>query len=316
MIKSIFRFFLAVVSGVNPRSAWYFRNIHEGRRYDLLRQLEITKSEIVLRTTNNTISIKAARAYSQYLTHLHELLNYKGFKEENGKLTFSTNIDGNSLKFQFTNYGNIFAFKEIFEDTIYQIEFPLSAPTVVIDVGMNIGLASLYFASRPDVVKVYGFELIPSTFDLAKKNIASNSWAAGKCEPYNIGWSNADSEVLVQDNYEGSVTVSLGELVNRDFQNGRGVSVKNASNVVKSIFEKHSHERFILKLDCEGAEYDIVESLAGSELLNIFESIIIEWHYRGAQQLTNYLLMTGFRIASFTTKESGGSTGLIYAFKQ
>ena len=45
---------------------------------------------------------------------------------------------------------------------------------VVFDIGMNVGIASLFFAQRNDVECVYGFEPFPVTYQRALENISLN----------------------------------------------------------------------------------------------------------------------------------------------
>lgn len=43
--------------------------------------------------------------------------------------------------------------------------------SIVIDIGANIGLASLFFAARKNVIKVIGYEPLRSTYQKALHNI-------------------------------------------------------------------------------------------------------------------------------------------------
>ncbi|WP_148299392.1 class I SAM-dependent methyltransferase [Komagataeibacter kakiaceti] len=60
---------------------------------------------------------------------------------------------------------------EIFLEKVYRFE--RRRPTVVMDVGMNIGLVSMQFAKNPTVQKIYSFEPFPSTYDRAIANLSS-----------------------------------------------------------------------------------------------------------------------------------------------
>ena len=62
-------------------------------------------------------------------------------------------------------------------------------------------------------------------------------------------------------------------------------------------------------MDCEGAEYEIVENLSKENLLKSVDIIIIEWHDLGAKVIEDYLLLNNFTIFS---RSLGPVSGLIY----
>jgi hypothetical protein len=76
--------------------------------------------------------------------------------------------------------------EEIFRCNSYK--FATDQNVCVIDVGMNVGLASLYFAKMPEVQVVHAFEPFYRPFARALENFALNPELSSKIRPNPSGW--------------------------------------------------------------------------------------------------------------------------------
>lgn len=176
---------------------------------------------------------------------------------------------------------------EIFCQKIYALPpFILNQKHYVFDIGMNRGYASLYFANNRNCSKVFGFELDPDTFRFALKNINLNPNLSTKIEPFNFGLSNCEGDVEFEyisgrdglSSLDKNCIRKFNHNVNSDIIKKTAI-VKKASVVFEDLFckcEKNSLK--ILKIDCEGAEYDIFDDLNSIHLLEEFDVIIGECH--------------------------------------
>jgi len=75
--------------------------------------------------------------------------------------------------------------KEVFLKKDYAVNF--SSDAVLIDIGLNRSIASLYFATYPNIIKIYAFEPFKPTFELAKKNLELNPQLSKKINAFNFG---------------------------------------------------------------------------------------------------------------------------------
>lgn len=179
----------------------------------------------------------------------------------------------------------------------------------VIDIGMNIAIASLYFARIPMVKKVYGFEAFPDTYEQAIANISLNSpEIRDKIVAKNLALSN--------ENGKKRVAVSVEETGWRNIfsedESVRQVEIecRDAGEAVKEILDKHK-EKIVLKIDTEGAEYPIFDALDRLSCFEKIDVIMMEYHGR-PENLVLILQKYGYKIFKQGKKTVGG---LIYAVK-
>lgn len=195
----------------------------------------------------------------------------------NNEITFLTKI----------NYSNI-AF-EIFKDETYKLDEALLTKEkyTVLDIGTNRGYAALYFAQKPWCDHVYGFELMPETYKYAQKTIELNKELKYKIQIFNIGLGNSNEIITAYYLPHADWVVSLDKSFIEYVASGSVVSVgevqaeiKKSSEVLKEIIEENNISNIILKIDVEGAEYDIVEDLSENypEIFDKIEIIIGEAH--------------------------------------
>tara|TARA_B110000438_G_scaffold163168_1_gene156209 strand:- start:686 stop:1588 length:903 start_codon:yes stop_codon:yes gene_type:complete len=152
----------------------------------------------------------------------------------------------------------------------------------VIDIGANIADSSIYFAIM-GAKKVIALEPLPKNYDLAKINIKKNLFE-NKIDLFMNGCSNSNGSMLIDPEKEGA-----------------GNSIQHSKNqleiplkTLEKILQEYDFEPTLLKLDCEGCEYDVILESDKSILQN-FSHIQIEYHY-GYQNLKNKLLSCGFDV--------------------
>ena len=162
----------------------------------------------------------------------------------------------------------------------------------VIDVGANIGDSPIYFCLR-GASKVIALEPIPMSFEMAAKNIATNGF--GRVVHLRREAIGGDS---------GEIRIPLDAVAEtgsqaRDFQSGLGTRVVNLEDLVM----ENSVSDGILKMDCEGAEYDsIIRSQ--DNILRSFYQMHIEYHY-GPRSLVMRLRSAGFRVTADKPRRFG-----------
>lgn len=218
-----------------------------------------------------------------------------------------SNINGIKIK---QRYHTDFDFvPEVFFYNTYYLDLAYDK-YIVIDVGMNIGIASLFFASREEVEKVYGFEPFRDTYNQAIENFQRNTLnIRNKIEAYNIG--------LLDKNEEKEVAISAEESGYRDIftfpteENHTKIVCKIAGEEINSIIKNHNGTKIVLKIDTEGSEYLIFKSLNEYGCFDKIDAILLEYH-DGADELIKILRDNSYKVILHGQKNK---LGMLYAIK-
>jgi FkbM family methyltransferase len=227
------------------------------------------------------------------------------------------NMNEKTIRMNVVNYDNLKVIEEIFIDQLY--DFHTKENYVVFDVGMNVACSVLYFASFDNVEKVYSYEPFLKTYECALENISLNKELAGKIETFNYGLGDKDEWVevpLPADNFLGGSTTKefIDELPDELKKKSIKVEVRSIIAEVKKIKQDNPGKKFLLKLDCEGAEYGIMKELENHNMVNDFDVFMIEFHYKGKKELADILNNNSFYFMSPCSDEVN-TFGMLYAVK-
>lgn len=161
--------------------------------------------------------------------------------------------------------------KEIFFDKPYVRHFELPENPVVIDIGGYIGDFTLYAAKYLNARKVIVYEPTKENFELLSRNIGNNSFN-GEVIAVNkaVGIDSVIRlNVEVCDNEEIHVSSYW-------YQNTEQRVIPCVT--LPELMEIHGLESVdLLKVDCEGGEYDIFPALSEATLGRI-RNIVFEYH--------------------------------------
>lgn len=183
-----------------------------------------------------------------------------------------------------------YTLKEIFTRGGYSIpQLHQFKEFVVFDIGMNRGYAALKFASYDNCRAVYGFEIDSDTFDFAIENFELNEDLYKKIKPHKFGLSNKNEELDIYC-LPGADGVTTTELeftkLQSEWINGKArmktkkAEVKNAGEILSNIIEKENIEsNIVLKIDTEGSEAKIIDSLIDKDVLDKVDVIMGEIHF-------------------------------------
>jgi FkbM family methyltransferase len=129
---------------------------------------------------------------------------------------------------------------------------------VVIDIGGNVGTFAIPLAKKFPFLKIYAFEPAKENFKNFKKNIALNGIPDGIIHVENLAVTSDGRPVNLQvcaANSGGSTIVEMAT----DGTDGDYVDADIPSITLGEIFKKYGIETCkLLKMDCEGAEYEIL----------------------------------------------------------
>jgi FkbM family methyltransferase len=187
---------------------------------------------------------------------------------------------------------DIAVFQQVFINQEYAIASLPNDAHVIIDLGANIGLASLFFAEKYPYAHLIAIEPDPENFAMLTRNLAQISPRATTL-PIAI-WSDDCELAIKRTDVRGNPLGDWGVQVGLPLQ-GSSLNVRGCTmNRVIAAFDlKHID---IVKIDIEGAEKELFES-ADLHWLNIVDMIIVETHERfrpGSHDAVLRLLNFGF----------------------
>ncbi len=155
----------------------------------------------------------------------------------------------------------------------------------VIDVGANIGDTPIYFALH-GANKVIGLEPFPKNYELAVENTLSNGFS-DKIKIVLAGCSSRVGEIIIDPDYESNIESQI-----RYSAKGTIIPLLTIEEIVKRY---DVPDGSILKMDCEGCEYDSILHTP-DKVLQKFSHIQIEYH-TGYRTLKEKLEACGFSVS-------------------
>jgi FkbM family methyltransferase len=202
-------------------------------------------------------------------------------------------------------------------------DFVPSGPSVVIDVGANVGFTSIFLAdSNPDLI-VEGYEPLRVNFEKAERNLAANPHIVGRVSFMNVGLFAEDGVQTMTSGmgHRGMSSIVLDRRISGVEQvETVTVKVRRASDVVRSVAQRHPGRRVAMKMDCEGSEYAILEELGRSEALRLIDFVVMEWHRlsedaREVEGLRDLFVAQGYHVYVRGRIQEKPSVGMFIAFK-
>lgn len=154
---------------------------------------------------------------------------------------------------------------ETFEDREYDFDV---MDKEVVDIGANIGDTAVFFA-RKGASKVIAVEPLPSVCKIAEENFRLNGCEEKICL-INAALASAKKNFSVPAEIDPVSSTKFSTLKSKN-----GVQTAVNGITVSEILENLRHP-YLLKLDCQGSEYDVV--LNDYEHASKFENIIVEYH--------------------------------------
>lgn len=132
--------------------------------------------------------------------------------------------------------------------------------SVVLDIGANVGITALYFARVFPRARIYAFEPAPDNFAILEKNIANCGRIRGFA--YALGAKDETLELFASDNPSNFGGYSL-HAAGSDTSKRARVPVRSVAAVLGEL----GLERIdVIKVDTEGAEYDILTAVPAAVL--------------------------------------------------
>lgn len=206
--------------------------------------------------------------------------------------------------------------REIWYNDDYNIN--LQTDCIVIDIGLNVGFATLFFANKDFVKRIYSFEPDKKVYDKAVYNIGLNEKAKEIIVTYNVAASNCNKKEFYVDHLDSSfISAGIRKKRTGDGADCETIEVEcvDSAEILGKIIDNHyGKEKIVMKCDCEGAEYEIFYRLEESGYFDKIDVVVMEWHTGRRGEIEQFFSRNNFTY--FITTTPGRTFGKCYAIKQ
>ncbi len=139
----------------------------------------------------------------------------------------------------------------------------------IIDAGAHCGMSLAYFKSIYPNSKILAFEPEPKNFSLLVDCVQKNQWSSVDIQ--NFALAAYDGSAELQTTADDSMGATLSDRLNQ-----KGLKTENISVGVRRLGTWIDRPVDLLKLDIEGAEFDVLEDIAPK--LSFVKRIVCEVH--------------------------------------
>lgn len=146
---------------------------------------------------------------------------------------------------------------------------------VILDIGAHVGVVSCYLAKKWPETRIYAFEPVPANYDRLVRNVDAN----GLLNVCHYNEAVVDEWRMLR--LCGDPTTNTGNYSAFSGDMRSDVCVDVATERLPDFLDRKGITRIaLLKLDCEGGEYQILRSMEGRE--GQIERLIMEVHENSA----------------------------------
>ncbi len=277
----------------------------------------ILNGNITFHRLNITLPYEKAYPILEQYESALKLANKKGvhfFIDDDKNLS----IEIDNTRFLINDEEELFILTEVFLEGSYNLLSPTNKKIAVIDIGMNVGITSLFYASKNQVEKVFSFEPFTPTYNMALNNIKLNTSFSHKLQPSNFGLAKEEKEMQVSFSLKQKGRMGLNGIpqkstvIKNNFTQ-QTIQLKPVAGQFSSIKEKVKDNFVVCKMDCEGAEYELIDALYDAQLLSLPDAYFIEWHYKSPDDIIAKLVQCNYNVIGTTFRPL--HSGMIYALK-
>ena len=132
----------------------------------------------------------------------------------------------------------------------YKLDLDYKDGDVVIDIGAQVGVVSAYLGKKYPFIKIIAFEPVKENYDRLVRNLEANG--VQNVTPLNMAVTSDGRDVVM----DGSLDMNSGSMNIY----GKGKATIKSMTIDDIMRTFHIDNIRLLKIDAEGAEYEILES--------------------------------------------------------
>jgi FkbM family methyltransferase len=167
------------------------------------------------------------------------------------------------------DFMTLYIYREIFVDNCYDYP-PLSTQEpLIIDVGANTGLFAIRMKQLYPRAHVFCYEPFPSNYDQLKQNLEQSQFDSCYLFEKGVGGTARKEKLFIHHRNIGGHSIYKDQSSGGEYVE---IELIDITEVLRNIDRRSCN---LLKLDCEGAEYEIIKSIDKNTARHI-EYIVFE----------------------------------------
>lgn len=232
------------------------------------------------------LAVEARKAQRQFKDWIALILTYTGVRSFAPGMVF--HLKSSSATVQVWEAVDVISLWGVFCRGDYPV---LADDQLIVDVGASVGTFSVFAASRAPAARVIAYEPVLQSYERLLVQVSQKGLDGRvKCQRAAIGGSHARRTLKVATD---SVRSSFfTHMIGSPLAEQEVLTVPLESVVAEAKNQRIS----LLKMDCEGAEWEALDSVSDSALQQI-ERVSLEYHLmpgRDPDELVKRLMLAGF----------------------
>jgi FkbM family methyltransferase len=210
-----------------------------------------------------------------------------------------------------TPLADLFVLREVLVQETYRDVLPVlpQRGLRVVDIGANLGSFTIWLSQAAKVDEAFCFEPEPDSFRLLRFNLARNGCGFAQALENAVGGRSRTAQITLKEDSPGGTSI-YSPAPGGERPQGSAIQV-----VALSEWLRQTPGAFdLLKMDCEGSEWEIVRQTSPSDLAR-FHAVVAEVHAdpEGLQPVEQFGALfesAGFRIVRWDRKAFGLYVGV------
>ena len=210
-----------------------------------------------------------------------------------------------------TSLADLYVLREVLLEETYRDVLPLlpRRGLRVVDIGANLGSFTIWLSRTAKVDEAFCFEPEPDSFRLLQFNLAQNGCGFAHAVDKAVGGQSRAAQVTLKANSPGGTSI-YASVPDSDRPQGKAIQVL----ALGEWLGKTPGAFDLLKMDCEGSEWEIVRRTSPSDLAR-FRAVVAEVHadpdgLQPVEQFAGLLEAAGFRTVRWDRKSHGLYVGV------
>ena len=252
----------------------------------IFKMINDKEAHIFLRSGQKIYNVKDSYSFISLLSYGWKITEF------DDSFIVLTNVNNIKLKCRIKEGFDLGHILEIFEENTYSKDFKNST---VIDVGASTADSSIYFAIN-GAREVYGLEPMKESYDIALYNVMVNN-LTNKVHLINAACSSklGTVELNLSSKNPNANSIIPSEIVKASGINFNSRRLVDSISLKDIIYQYGLSKVDLLKMDCEGCEYEVLQNM-DEETFSMINNVILEFH-DGFKFLPDLLEGHGFQVS-------------------